>query len=88
MEIDRRKNFKFSKWAPETGTPDCEDNESEGTETPIWGISSSELQNESFSAVKKTYAKKNSVAHWCNSFNKNTGTRTGIPARGTLVEGL
>ncbi|MBW0521892.1 hypothetical protein O181_061607 [Austropuccinia psidii MF-1] len=22
MEIDRRKNFRFSEWAPESGTPD------------------------------------------------------------------
>ncbi|MBW0560884.1 hypothetical protein O181_100599 [Austropuccinia psidii MF-1] len=57
MEIDRMKNFIFSGWAPERGTPDCEDTESEGTETPILGISSSEIHNEFFSAVMKTYAK-------------------------------
>ncbi|MBW0489087.1 hypothetical protein O181_028802 [Austropuccinia psidii MF-1] len=27
MEIDRRKNFRFAEWAPESGTPDCEDTE-------------------------------------------------------------
>ncbi|MBW0587770.1 hypothetical protein O181_127485 [Austropuccinia psidii MF-1] len=49
MEIDRRKNF--------SGTPDSEDTESEGTETPILGIGYSELHNELFSAVMKAYAK-------------------------------
>ncbi|MBW0500391.1 hypothetical protein O181_040106 [Austropuccinia psidii MF-1] len=57
MEIDRRQNFRFSEWAPESGTPDSEDTDSEGTETCILGISSSELHNEFFSAVMKTYAK-------------------------------
>ncbi|MBW0478352.1 hypothetical protein O181_018067 [Austropuccinia psidii MF-1] len=38
MEIDRKQNFIFSEWAPESGTPDSEDTESEGTETPILGI--------------------------------------------------
>ncbi|MBW0558827.1 hypothetical protein O181_098542 [Austropuccinia psidii MF-1] len=41
MEIDRKKNFGFSKWAPELGTPDGEDTESEGTETSILGVGSS-----------------------------------------------
>ncbi|MBW0471765.1 hypothetical protein O181_011480 [Austropuccinia psidii MF-1] len=58
MEIDRRKNFRFSELAPEGGTPDVEDTESEGTETPILGISSSEIHNEFFSTVIKTYAKQ------------------------------
>ncbi|MBW0579176.1 hypothetical protein O181_118891 [Austropuccinia psidii MF-1] len=57
MEIDRKKNFRFSEWAPESGTPDSGNTDSEGTETPILGISSSELQNEFFSAVVKSYAK-------------------------------
>ncbi|MBW0587077.1 hypothetical protein O181_126792 [Austropuccinia psidii MF-1] len=57
MEIDRRKNFRFSEWAPESGTPDSGNSDSEGTETPILGISSSELHNEFFSAVQKSYAK-------------------------------
>ncbi|MBW0465930.1 hypothetical protein O181_005645 [Austropuccinia psidii MF-1] len=52
MEIDRRKNFRFSEWEPESG-----DTDSEGTETSILGISSSKLHNELFSAVMKTYAK-------------------------------
>ncbi|MBW0477392.1 hypothetical protein O181_017107 [Austropuccinia psidii MF-1] len=57
MEIDRRKNLRFSEWESESGTPDNEDTESEGTETPIFGISFSELHNEFFSAVMNTYAK-------------------------------
>ncbi|MBW0504770.1 hypothetical protein O181_044485 [Austropuccinia psidii MF-1] len=35
MEVDSRKNFRFSEWAPESGTPDSGDTDSEGTETPI-----------------------------------------------------
>ncbi|MBW0505242.1 hypothetical protein O181_044957 [Austropuccinia psidii MF-1] len=57
MEIDRRKNFRFSEWAPERGTPDSEDTETEGTEAPILGIHFSELHNEFFSSVMKAYAK-------------------------------
>ncbi|MBW0550386.1 hypothetical protein O181_090101 [Austropuccinia psidii MF-1] len=57
MEIDRRKNFKFSGWVPEGGTPDSGNTDSEGTETPILGICSSELHDEFFNAVMKTYAK-------------------------------
>ncbi|MBW0585804.1 hypothetical protein O181_125519 [Austropuccinia psidii MF-1] len=57
MEIDRRKNFRFSEWAPGRGTLDRGKTDSEGTETPILGISSSELHNEVFSAVLKSYAK-------------------------------
>ncbi|MBW0569676.1 hypothetical protein O181_109391 [Austropuccinia psidii MF-1] len=48
MEIDRRKNFRFSEWAPESGTLDSGNTDEEGRETPILGISSSELQNEFF----------------------------------------
>ncbi|MBW0494685.1 hypothetical protein O181_034400 [Austropuccinia psidii MF-1] len=57
MKIDRRKNFRFSEWAPGIGTPDSEDTKSEGTETPILGISSSKLHNDLFIAVMKTYSK-------------------------------
>ncbi|MBW0484500.1 hypothetical protein O181_024215 [Austropuccinia psidii MF-1] len=57
MEIDRRKNFRFSEWAPGSGAPNSGDTDSEATETPILGISSSEMHNELFSAVMKTYAK-------------------------------
>ncbi|MBW0576172.1 hypothetical protein O181_115887 [Austropuccinia psidii MF-1] len=54
---DRRKNFRFSEWAPESGTLDSGNTDSEGTETPTLGISSSELHNEFFSAVLKSYSK-------------------------------
>ncbi|MBW0544418.1 hypothetical protein O181_084133 [Austropuccinia psidii MF-1] len=54
---DRKKNSRFSEWAPESGTPDSGDTDSEGTETPILGISSSELHNEFFNAVMNTYSK-------------------------------
>ncbi|MBW0487351.1 hypothetical protein O181_027066 [Austropuccinia psidii MF-1] len=57
MEIYRRKNFRFSGWAPQSGTPDSRDTDSEGTETPILGICSSKLHNKFFSAIIKTYAK-------------------------------
>ncbi|MBW0463053.1 hypothetical protein O181_002768 [Austropuccinia psidii MF-1] len=57
MEIDRRKKCRFSEWAPGSGTPDSGDTDSEGRETPILEISSSEPHNEFFSAVMKTYAK-------------------------------
>ncbi|MBW0558748.1 hypothetical protein O181_098463 [Austropuccinia psidii MF-1] len=57
MEIDRRKNFRLSEWAPESGTLNSGNNDSEGTETPILGISSSELHNELFNAVIKSYSK-------------------------------
>ncbi|MBW0528809.1 hypothetical protein O181_068524 [Austropuccinia psidii MF-1] len=57
MEIDRRRNFRFSEWAPGDGTLDSGNTDSEGIETPIMGISSSELHNEFFSAVLKSYAK-------------------------------
>ncbi|MBW0534906.1 hypothetical protein O181_074621 [Austropuccinia psidii MF-1] len=57
MEIDRKKNFRFSQWEPESGTPDSGNTESERTETPISGISSSELHNIFLNAVMKTYAK-------------------------------
>ncbi|MBW0520754.1 hypothetical protein O181_060469 [Austropuccinia psidii MF-1] len=57
MEINRKKNFRFFEWAPECGTFDSGSTDSEGTETPILRISSSELQNEFFSAVLKSYAK-------------------------------
>ncbi|MBW0513357.1 hypothetical protein O181_053072 [Austropuccinia psidii MF-1] len=57
MEIDRRKNFRFFEWEPESGTPDSEDTDSVVKETPILVISSSELHNEFFNAGINTYAK-------------------------------
>ncbi|MBW0530207.1 hypothetical protein O181_069922 [Austropuccinia psidii MF-1] len=55
--LNRRNNFIFSEWAPGSGTLDSGNTDSEGRETPILGISSSELHNKSFSAVLKSYAK-------------------------------
>ncbi|MBW0499593.1 hypothetical protein O181_039308 [Austropuccinia psidii MF-1] len=57
MEIDRRKNFRFSDWAPKSGIQDSGETDSEGTQTHILGISSSQLHNEIYSAVMKTYSK-------------------------------
>ncbi|MBW0578094.1 hypothetical protein O181_117809 [Austropuccinia psidii MF-1] len=57
MEIDRKKNFQCSEWVPESGTPNSGNTDSEGTETPILGISSSELHTQFFNAVMKTHAK-------------------------------
>ncbi|MBW0537875.1 hypothetical protein O181_077590 [Austropuccinia psidii MF-1] len=51
------KNFRFSEWAPGSGTLDSGNTDSEGTENPILGISSSELYNEFFSTVLNSYAK-------------------------------
>ncbi|MBW0479757.1 hypothetical protein O181_019472 [Austropuccinia psidii MF-1] len=41
MKKDTKKNFRFSKWAPKSGTLDTGKTDSEGKETPILGISSS-----------------------------------------------
>ncbi|MBW0573415.1 hypothetical protein O181_113130 [Austropuccinia psidii MF-1] len=57
MEIGRRRNLRFSEWAPGSGTLDSGNTDSEGTETPILVISSSELHNKCFNAVLKSYAK-------------------------------
>ncbi|MBW0493471.1 hypothetical protein O181_033186 [Austropuccinia psidii MF-1] len=57
FEIDRKKILPLSEWAPESGTLDSGNTDSEGKETPILGISSSEGHNEFFSAVLKYYAK-------------------------------
>ncbi|MBW0509384.1 hypothetical protein O181_049099 [Austropuccinia psidii MF-1] len=62
MEIYRKKNFRFSEWAPESGTPDSGNTSSEGKETPILGIGSSEPHNEFFNSVIKTYAKHKKCA--------------------------
>ncbi|MBW0558180.1 hypothetical protein O181_097895 [Austropuccinia psidii MF-1] len=88
MQIDRGKNFRFYEWEPRSGTPDRKNTESEGTETPILGISSSELHNEFFNAVIKTYSKPKSVHIVATPSTKIQEPRTGIPVRGTLVEGL
>ncbi|MBW0481078.1 hypothetical protein O181_020793 [Austropuccinia psidii MF-1] len=36
MEVDRRKNFRFSEWALGSGTPDSGDTDSEGKKLPYW----------------------------------------------------
>ncbi|MBW0516096.1 hypothetical protein O181_055811 [Austropuccinia psidii MF-1] len=70
MEIDRRWNFRFSEWAPERGTPKSEDINSEGTENLILGISSSELHNELFNAVMKTYTKHKQCSIFLHLFQQ------------------
>ncbi|MBW0564043.1 hypothetical protein O181_103758 [Austropuccinia psidii MF-1] len=80
MEIDRKKNFIFSEWAPESGMPDSGYTYSEGTETPILVISSSELHTEFFNAVMRHTPNTNSVAYCYNSFNKNTGAQNWNPS--------
>ncbi|MBW0464736.1 hypothetical protein O181_004451 [Austropuccinia psidii MF-1] len=55
--MDKRKAFRFSEWAPESGTSDSGDIDLKGIETWKLGIRSSKLHNEFFSAVMKTYAK-------------------------------
>ncbi|MBW0482156.1 hypothetical protein O181_021871 [Austropuccinia psidii MF-1] len=58
MEIERKKNFRFSEWAAERGTPDSGNIDSEGTETPIFEISSSKLHTDFLNAMIKTYGKQ------------------------------
>ncbi|MBW0487393.1 hypothetical protein O181_027108 [Austropuccinia psidii MF-1] len=36
MEIDRKKNFRFSEWAPESGTLESGSTFSDGTKLPYW----------------------------------------------------
>ncbi|MBW0517653.1 hypothetical protein O181_057368 [Austropuccinia psidii MF-1] len=82
MEIDRRKNFRFSEWAPESGTPDSGDTDSEGTETPILGMGSSQLHNKFSSAVIKTYAKHKQ----CGILGKLLQQKYRIPELETQLE--
>ncbi|MBW0568894.1 hypothetical protein O181_108609 [Austropuccinia psidii MF-1] len=58
MEIDSKEIFRFSEWAPQSGTSDSGNTDLEGTENPILAISSSELHTELFNEVMKTYAKQ------------------------------
>ncbi|MBW0498781.1 hypothetical protein O181_038496 [Austropuccinia psidii MF-1] len=71
MEIDRKKNFRFSEWAPESGTFDSGNTDSEGTETHILGISSSELHNEFFIAVLKSPDLESQLEAPCLRFYKD-----------------
>ncbi|MBW0549311.1 hypothetical protein O181_089026 [Austropuccinia psidii MF-1] len=48
MKIDRRRNFRFSEWAPVNSTPDNHLSGLEGTGTPMFGKSSSEIHTEIF----------------------------------------
>ncbi|MBW0540353.1 hypothetical protein O181_080068 [Austropuccinia psidii MF-1] len=57
IEVDKKKDFRFSEWAPESGTPDSGKTNTEGAETPILGISSSEFHTDFMNAVMKTYGK-------------------------------
>ncbi|MBW0585591.1 hypothetical protein O181_125306 [Austropuccinia psidii MF-1] len=82
MEIDRKRNFRFSEWAPGSGTLDSGDTDSGGTETPILGISSSELHNEFFSAVLKSYAKSKQ----CGILLKLLQQKYRIPELGSQLE--
>ncbi|MBW0514576.1 hypothetical protein O181_054291 [Austropuccinia psidii MF-1] len=90
MEIDKRKNFRFSEWETETGTLDSGNTDSERTETSILGISSSELHNEFLSAVLKSYAKHKQCGMLLGTIpsTKAQESRAGTPAQRTLVEGL
>ncbi|MBW0525414.1 hypothetical protein O181_065129 [Austropuccinia psidii MF-1] len=45
MEMNRKRNVKFSEWAPGSGTPDTNHIGPKETEKPILGTSSSELPN-------------------------------------------
>ncbi|MBW0522548.1 hypothetical protein O181_062263 [Austropuccinia psidii MF-1] len=56
-EIERKKNFGFSDWAPVSGIGDSVNTTSEGTKNLILGISSSELHTELFNALMKRYSK-------------------------------
>ncbi|MBW0526725.1 hypothetical protein O181_066440 [Austropuccinia psidii MF-1] len=80
MEIDRKKNFRFSEWAPEGGTPDSGNTSSEGTVTSILGISSSELHNKFYNAVMKTYAKHKQCGILLQLLQKNTGAQNWNPS--------
>ncbi|MBW0494498.1 hypothetical protein O181_034213 [Austropuccinia psidii MF-1] len=71
MEIDRRKNLRFSEWAPESGTSESDNTEPEGTETPILGVSSSELHSEFFSSVTNNYAKHKQCSILLQLLQKN-----------------
>ncbi|MBW0579241.1 hypothetical protein O181_118956 [Austropuccinia psidii MF-1] len=56
MEIDWRRHFIFSQWSVGSDASNTDYNEPEETETPKFRLSSSELHNEFFNSVKKSYA--------------------------------
>ncbi|MBW0534665.1 hypothetical protein O181_074380 [Austropuccinia psidii MF-1] len=80
MEVDRRKNFRFCECAPESDTRDSGNTDSEGKETPILGISSSELHNELFSAVLKSYAKHKQCGILLQLLQQTTGVQNWNPS--------
>ncbi|MBW0476270.1 hypothetical protein O181_015985 [Austropuccinia psidii MF-1] len=55
--VIRGGTLGFSEWAPGRSTSDSGETDSEVTETPILGISSSQLHNQFFNEVMKTYSK-------------------------------
>ncbi|MBW0508510.1 hypothetical protein O181_048225 [Austropuccinia psidii MF-1] len=88
MEIDRQKSFRFSEWASGSGTSDNNKSEPEEKETPIFGISSSELHNEFVNSVMETYAKHKQCRIVFQLLQQKKEPCTAIPVRGALVEGL
>ncbi|MBW0593583.1 hypothetical protein O181_133298 [Austropuccinia psidii MF-1] len=89
MEIDGKNNFRFSEWAPESGTYDSGNTVSEGTETPILGISYSELHIDIFQCSTKVICQAQTVWHLTTTAStKIQEPRPGIPSGRTLVEGL
>ncbi|MBW0498036.1 hypothetical protein O181_037751 [Austropuccinia psidii MF-1] len=57
MEIDRKRNSRFSEWETGSVTSETDYIGPEETGTPILGIGSSELHNEFCNSAKKSYAK-------------------------------
>ncbi|MBW0525135.1 hypothetical protein O181_064850 [Austropuccinia psidii MF-1] len=82
LKIDRRENFRFSEWEPQSGTSNSEETEKEETETPILGMSSSEIYNEFFSEVMKTYAKHKK----CGIFLRLLQQKYSIPGMESQLE--
>ncbi|MBW0493371.1 hypothetical protein O181_033086 [Austropuccinia psidii MF-1] len=80
MEIDKKKNSRFSEWERESGTPDSGNNDSQGTETHILGLSSSELHNEFFNELMKTYAKHKQCGILLQLLQKSTGAKNWNPS--------
>ncbi|MBW0492257.1 hypothetical protein O181_031972, partial [Austropuccinia psidii MF-1] len=85
MEIDRKKNSRFSEWAPQSGTPDCGNTNSEGTETSILGMSSSGLHNDFFNAVMKICQTQTMWHIVATPSTKVQEPRTGIPHSSALT---
>ncbi|MBW0465642.1 hypothetical protein O181_005357 [Austropuccinia psidii MF-1] len=81
MEKDRRKNFRFSKWVPESLTTDTNQSGPE-TENPIIRISSSELDSEFLNSFIKMYSKNKQFGILLQIFQNNIQNPTTVmPAR-------